>query len=249
MSMTRIKTEKEIEAMRESGAMLKAVLDAIESVLVPGMNLIDIDQMARSELKGLGGKPAFFGYMGFKGAICLSVNDEVVHGTPRNIDLQEGDIIGLDFGVKYRGMITDSARTLPVGNISAQLERLLEVTKQSLYKGIDQLKDGVKTGDIGAAIEAVLDKAGYGIVRDMVGHGVGHAVHEEPNIPNYGIRGSGTILRAGMTVALEPMATLGSHEIYIDKADNWTVRTRDGSMAAHFEDTVLITNSGFEILT
>lgn len=249
MPQTKIKTDKEIEAMRESGAMLKTVLDSLEAKIAPGINMIEIDLMARKELKALGGKPAFFGYLGFPGAICISVNEEIVHGTPRDIELVEGDIVGLDFGVKYRGMITDSARTLPIGTVSAQIEKLMKTTERSLYAGIDVLKDGVHTGDIAVEVESVLNEGGYGIIRDLVGHGVGHTLHEEPNIPNYGTRGEGPTLKAGMTVAIEPMATLGGHEITVDKNDRWTIRTVDGSIAAHYEHTILITDDSYEVLT
>ena len=240
MSMTRVKSEAEIAAMRESGAMLKQVLDTLVASLEPGMNLVELDQMARQELKGLGGKPAFFGYQGFPGAICLSVNDEVVHGTPRNIALNEGDLLGMDFGVNYRGMITDSARTVGIGSVSKQHQRLLDVTERSMYAGIDALKDGVHVGDISAAVEAVLAPENVGIIRDLVGHGVGHELHEEPNIPNFGTRGEGPTLKSGMTVCIEPMATLSGDAIAIDAEDKWTIRTTDGSIAAHFEHTILV---------
>jgi methionyl aminopeptidase len=174
----------------------------------------------------------------------------VVHGIPRKDKIiHEGDLVGLDFGVTYKGMITDAAVTITAGSSKDPAHRkLLEVTKESLHAGIKRVKDGVQTEDIGEAIQAVLDTHGYGIVRDLVGHGVGHHVHEEPNVPNYGRKGHGERLQAGMTIAIEPMATLGGYEVGID-ADQWTIRTLDRSLAAHFEHTVLITENGAEILT
>jgi methionyl aminopeptidase len=246
--MTRVKTEAEIEKMRISGQMLKSVLDSLEKNLSAGMSGNDIDQLARQELKKIDGKAAFLNYYGFPGVICISINDEVVHGTPRPQKLKNGDIVGLDFGINYRGMITDSARTLAVGKVDKKVEKLLKVTEQSLFAGIDKLKDGVRVGDISEAIQKVLDKENYGIVRDLVGHGVGHDLHEEPNIPNFGTAGTGPTLKAGMTVALEPMATLGDWHLKVDD-DKWTIRTADGSLAAHFEHTILITEAGSEVLT
>lgn len=247
---TRIKTDSEILAMRESAAMLAKVLDYLEQTVDVGMNLIEIDQIARNEAKALGGDTPFLGVgdPGFPGVICLSVNDEVEHGTARDIELKDGDILSMDFGILYKGMISDSGRTIAIGDIASKTQRLLDDTKQSLYAGIDVLKDGVKVGDISAAVQKVLDKKKYGIVRDLVGHGVGHELHEDPNIPNYGTAGRGPVLRAGMTICIEPMATLGDWRIVMDD-DHWTIRTADGSLSAHFEHTILITDRGSEILT
>jgi methionyl aminopeptidase len=247
---TKVKTLAEIEAMRVSGRMLATILNHLQKVIEPGQSTKELADIAARELKSLGGKPSFLGYHGFPDVICISVNDEVVHGIPRKSKIiTEGDLVGLDFGVTYEGMITDSAITVIAG---APLEpvhtKLIEVTRESLYAGIKQVKDGVQTEDIGAAVQAVLDKQGYGIVRELVGHGVGHHVHEDPNVPNYGKKGHGERLQAGMTIAIEPMATLGDYRVSMDR-DNWTIRTTDGSLAAHFEHTVLITENGFEILT
>ncbi len=247
---TQVKTISEIEAMREGGRMLATVLAQLSKIVEPGQPTKYLAKVAANELKALGGKPAFLGYHGFPDVICISLNDEVVHGIPRTDKvIAQGDLVGLDFGVSYRGMITDSAVTVIAGTpLKSEHAALIEVTKESLYAGIKQVKDGVQTEDIGCAIQRVLDTHGYGIVRDLVGHGVGHHVHEEPNIPNYGNKGRGERLQAGMTIAIEPMATLGSHEVSTDD-DNWTIRTADGSQAAHFEHTVLITTNGYEILT
>lgn len=246
---TKVKTKEEIAAMRKSGAMLAQVLHYVKDQLAVDMTTQEASDLAGSELKRLGGKPAFLGYQGFPEPLCVSVNDEVVHGIPRrNTVVRDGDIVSMDFGVEYKGMITDSAVSVIVGHANSPDERLLQATKKSLDAGIAVIKDGVSIGDIAAAVQAVLDKAGYGIVRELVGHGVGHYVHEEPNIPNYGKAGTGPTLKAGMTVAIEPMATIGHHAIQID-SDGWTVRTRDGSRSAHFEHTVLVTDRGSEVLT
>lgn len=246
---TRVKTEAEIEAMRTGGQMLAEVLDLLRAKVQPGISTGDLDEIAARELKALGGEAAFLGYQGYPKSICISVNDEVVHGIPsKDSVLKDGDIVSLDFGVKYKGMITDSAITVACGQVSPRAEELLKYTEESLKEGLAVIKDGCHVGDISYAIQKVLDKKGYGIVRDLVGHGVGHDVHEDPNIPNYGKSNTGPELKAGMTIAVEPMATLGGDGIKVD-ADRWTVRTRDGSLAAHFEHTVLVTKSGFEILT
>lgn len=247
---TRVKTDSEIAAMRESARILADILDKLEQTVDVGINMQEIDAIARREAKAMGAETPFLGYSDppFPGSICISVNDEVEHGTPRDIELASGDIVSLDFGIKYKGMISDSGRTLPIGDVSSKNMKLLDVTKQSLYAGIDAVKDGVKVGDISAAVEKVLKKAGYGIIRDLVGHGVGHELHEDPNIPNFGKAGRGPMLKAGMTICIEPMASLGDWRIVMDE-DRWTLRMLDGSNAAHFEHTLLITNDGSEILT
>lgn len=247
---TRVKTEQEIADMRISGKMLAAVLKGLQAYLEPGQSTKDLTEFAARELKGLGGKPAFLGYQGFPEVLCVSVNDEVVHGIPRSDKIiQPGDLVSMDFGVSYNQMITDAAVTSIAGAARDHTHTaLVRTTEESLRAGIKKVKNGVKTGDIGAAVQAVLDPKGYGIVRDLVGHGVGHFVHEDPNVPNYGRKGTGDRLQAGMTIAIEPMATLGGHGVMVD-ADGWTIRTRDGSLAAHFEHTMLITESGVEVLT
>ena len=196
----------------------------------------------------MGGQPTFLGMYGFPDVICVSVNSEVVHGIPGHYVLKDGDIVSYDFGVTYNGMITDAARSKVAGRPASKASHLIAGTLESLDAGIAVIKDGVKVGDISATIQTVLDGYGFGIVRELVGHGVGHQLHEDPNIPNYGRAGTGPILKAGMTIAIEPMTTLGSHQVYT-AADDWTIMTRDGSLAAHFEDTILITETGSEILT
>jgi methionyl aminopeptidase len=246
---TRVKTDSEIEAMRVSGQMLATVLQALKPKVQPGISTAKLDDIAAKELKALGGQPAFLGYQGFPKVICISVNDEVVHGIPRNdLIIREGDLVSLDFGVSYKGMITDSAITVLCGSGSKQKQDLIRYTEQSLLEGIDVIKDGCHVGDIGHAVQQVLERHKYGIVRDLVGHGVGHAVHEDPNIPNYGRRNTGPVLLKDMTIAIEPMATLGREAVVVDP-DGWTVRTEDNSLAVHFEHTVLVTEDGYEILT
>jgi methionyl aminopeptidase len=248
--MTKVKTDAEIAAMRTGGKMLATVLNTLRQEVKAGMTTKDLADRARAKLEELGGKPAILGYQGFPDVICISVNDEVVHGIP-SVDrvLQNADIVGLDFCVDYQGMITDAAISVIVGGKADQkVTQLLRDTETALLTGIETLHDGVRVGDIGAAVETFLNKKGYGIVRDLVGHGVGHQMHEDPNIPNYGRAGSGPELQAGMTIAIEPMVTLGTDDVVLAD-DHWTIQTRDGSLSAHFEHTVLITEDGYEILT
>jgi methionyl aminopeptidase len=247
---TKVKTDSEIQAMRESGRMLATVLEALKPHVQPGISTKKLADITASELKALGGQASFHGYQGFPDVICISVNDEVVHGIPRSDKiLNAGDIVGLDFGVTYRGMITDSAISVIAGKAKQKSHlELVERTKQALDIGIASVHHQVRTGDIGAPIESYLNRYQYGIVRDLVGHGVGHHVHEDPNIPNYGRPNTGPWLQQGMTIAIEPMVTLGTDKVYVAD-DGWTILTADGSLAAHFEHTVLITETGAEILT
>jgi len=248
--VTQVKTRTEIAAMRESGRMLATVLDVLKKQIKPGMSTKDLAFIAADELKRLGGQPAFLGYQGFPDVICISVNDEVVHGIPRaDKIIQDGDIVGMDFGVIYKGMITDSAISVIVGKPKQKGHiQLVKDTEAAMYAGIDAVHDQVRTGDIGHVIESSLQHRHYGIVRDLVGHGVGHSLHEDPNIPNYGRANTGPWLSKGMTIAIEPMVTLGTEKVII-APDGWTILTADGSRAAHFEHTVLITADGAEILT
>lgn len=246
--MTKIKSSLEIENMKISGKILAEVLKVVGDILEVGITTKELANVAAREVKALGAKPAFLGVYGFPDVICVSVNDEVVHGIPGKKIINDGDIVSFDFGVTYNGMITDAARSQIVGKSSELKTNLLRGTKEALDAGIDCLRDGVRVGDISSSIEKVLKSYNFGIVRDLVGHGVGHQLHEEPNIPNYGQAGKGPILKAGMTIAIEPMTTLGSERIYT-AADNWAIKTVDGSLSAHFEDTILITETGYEILT
>lgn len=245
---TKVKTEEELARQRESGQMLATVLNLLENKAAAGMSERELADIAAKELKALGGEPTFKGYHGFPDVICISVNDKVVHGIPGDYVLREGDILSLDFGVTYRGMVTDSARTVAIGKVSPEVTQLIAVTKESLLAGVAALHDGVHVGDIASAVEAVIKPHGYGIVRELVGHGVGHQLHEGPDIPNYGKSGTGVQLQAGMTIAIEPMVNLGTEAVQVEP-DGWTITTRDGKPSAHFEHTVLITPDGGEILT
>jgi methionyl aminopeptidase len=230
--------------------MLATILQVLKSQTEPGISTKQLADIAARELKALGGQPSFLGYNGFPDVLCTSVNEEVVHGIPKaDKIIQNGDIVSLDFGVTYRGMITDAALSVIAGKPHSQVhEQLVKFTERSMYAGIDTVHDKVRAGDIGAAVQKVLDSHKYGIVRDLVGHGVGHELHEDPNIPNYGRPNTGPWLQKGMTIAIEPMATLGTERVAL-LPDNWTIVTQDGSWAAHFEHTVLITEDGAEILT
>lgn len=249
---TRIKTEEEIRYMRESGKILARILTDLKPQVLPGVSTKQLADYAADQIAVAGAEPAFLNYgapIPFPDVICISVNDEVVHGIPsEGRILEEGDLVSLDLGVSVNGMITDSAITVGCGNISEEKALFLERTKKSLHAGLRSIKHGVQVGDISFAIQKSLERYGYGIVRDLVGHGVGHEVHEDPNIPNFGRKGVGPRLVKGMTIAIEPMATLGNHAIHVD-SDGWTIKTNDGSFAAHFEHTVLITENGCEILT
>lgn len=248
--MTQIKTSAEVEAMRESGRMLASVLQYLKKEIAAGMSTKDLAILAARELESLGGQPAFLGYQGFPDVICISINEEVVHGIPApSRIIKSGDIIGLDFGVTYKGMITDGAISVIVDKPKDKRhQQLVQATETSMYEGIAAVHDRVRTGDIGAAVQEVLDRGKFGIIRDLVGHGVGHELHEDPNIPNYGRRNTGPWLSKGMTIAIEPMATLGGERVYV-APDQWTIITADKSLSAHFEHTVLITDDGAEILT
>lgn len=245
---TKIKTPAEVAALRESGKMLATVLQLMAKETVPGITPQEMSHIAAQELKKLGGSAPFEGYYGYPDIICISVNSQVQHGIPTDIPLQNGDVVNYDFGVEYRGMITDAGISVGVGAISKDAQRLLTGTQQALTAGIAAVHGDCQVGDISAAIEAVLRHYDLGIVRDLVGHGVGHQLHEDPNIPNYGRKATGPILQAGMTIAIEPITTLGGYEIRQDN-DGWTLWTADGSWSAQFEHTLLVTNDGAEVLT
>ena len=248
--ITKIKTSSEIAAMREGGKMLATILQLLKSEVAPGMTTKDLADRAAIELKALGGQPSFLGYQGFPDVICISLNAEVVHGIPSTTRIiKEGDLVGLDFGVTLRGMITDAAISMIVGKPKQKGHvDLVRNTEVALEVGIAAVHDQVRTGDIGHAIEKFLKHHRYGIIRDLVGHGVGHELHEDPNIPNYGRANTGPWLSKGMTIAIEPMVTLGTDRVVVGP-DDWTIMTADNTWAAHFEHTVLITEDGAEILT
>jgi methionyl aminopeptidase len=243
-----LKSDKEIEKMRRSGQIVGQVCQKLTERVKPGVTTKDLDRLAFTLIKMHRAVPAFLGFRGFPASICTSVNDQVVHGIPGSRRLLEGDIISIDFGVLYRGYYTDMAVTLPVGNISRDAQRLIEVTKSALTFGISQMVPGKRLYDISAAIQECAESNGFSVVRDLVGHGIGQKMHEEPQIPNFGKRSTGPYLKAGMVFALEPMVNIGGYEVKtLD--DHWTVVTADGSLSCHFEHTVAITDNGPEILT
>jgi methionyl aminopeptidase len=253
--MALIKTAEEIQAMREGGALLSKALQAAIDAVKPGVTMRQLDDIARRAIEDGGGKPSFLGYKGgnkipFPSTVCISVNEEVVHGVgSRDIVLNDGDIVGLDIGCWYKGLCTDMAVTVPVGNISPELKTLLHATRDSMRAGVEAAKVGGVVNDISEAVEGAVNQKKYGIVKALVGHGVGHAIHESPHVPNY--TGGGfpkTVLKEGMCLAIEPMLTLGTDDVVTAK-DGWTIVTADNSLAAHFEVTVALLPDGPEILT
>lgn len=245
------KTAAELDAMRTSGRMLATILQRIRSTVEAGMTPKDMSALAAKELAALGGTPTFKGFEGYPDIICISTNNEVQHSIPSTRPFANGDIVNFDFGVTYDGMITDGGTSLSVGGLDktdAAGRRLLQGTEQALYAGLDVVRAGCRVGDISAAVQAVLEAHDLGIVQELVGHGVGHELHEEPEIANYGHAGTGPVLKAGMTIAIEPITTLGSPRIF-QTHDGWTLLTMDGSRSAQFEHTVLVTETGCEILT
>lgn len=244
-----IKSKKEIELMREAGKMLEEVHNKLADFVKPGISTLEIDQFGEKAIRDLGCVPNFLNYNGYPASICVSVNDEVVHGIPsKDRILQDGDIVSLDAGLIHEGYHSDAARTHAVGNISEEAKRLIEVTKQSFFERIKLAVPGNHLFDISEAIQKYVESNGYSVVRDLVGHGIGTHLHEDPQIPNFKQRRKGMKLRPGMTLAIEPMVNEGSYDVvWLD--DDWTVVTEDGSLAAHYENTIVITEDGCEILT
>lgn len=234
--------------MREAGRIVALTLQELKKRVCPGVTTGELNRFAEDFLRRLGATPAFLGYHGYPASICTSVNNEVVHGIPGLRKLENGDIISIDIGAVYHGYCGDAAITLPVGEISEEAARLLEVTQRSLYLGIEKAVAGNRIGDISAAIQNYVESEGYHVVRDFVGHGIGRNMHEEPQVPNYGKPGHGLRLQAGLVLAIEPMVNIGTHEVVV-MPDRWTVVTKDGSLSAHFEHTVAVTEGQPEILT
>lgn len=245
--MITLRSHAELRKLEEASRVVLETLDVVEKAVRPGVTTLELDTIAEEEIRRRGARPAFLGYRGFPRTLCTSVNDEVVHGIPGNRSLKEGDVIGVDCGAVVEGYYGDAARTLPVGRIDPERARLLRVTRQALEAGIAAARPGGRVSDIGAAIEALAFPQGYGVVRDFVGHGVGTALHEEPQVPNYGPAGRGSALKAGMVIAIEPMFNLGGPRVKVDD-DGWTVRTADGSASAHFEYTVALLPEGAVVL-
>ena len=246
--MVTLKSAREIAAMRRSGKITASVLTELMKAARPGITTGELDEMAERGIRELGGVPTFKGYHGYAASICTSVNAEVVHGIPGTYELRDGDLLSIDIGTTLDGYVSDSAVTVAIGAISQSAQRLLDVTQECLMAGIAQMLKGKRLGDIGAAVQRHAEDAGYGVVRELVGHGVGREMHEEPQVPNYGTAGAGMLLRPGLVLAIEPMITEGGHQVEILK-DGWTVVTADGKLAAHFEHTIAVTEDGPKILT
>jgi methionyl aminopeptidase len=246
--MVIFKSQNEIDRIRKASKIVARTLGVLESHVQAGITTRELDQIAESEIRKAGAKPAFKGYRGFPATLCVSVNEEVVHGIPSDRKLKEGDIVGLDLGCIWEDFYGDAARTFAVGQISEESKRLLKITEESLLIGIDQARPGNRIGDIGYAVQVHAESNGYTVVRDFVGHGIGRSLHEDPQIPNYGNRGQGPRIKAGMVLAIEPMVCQGLADVEV-LSDNWTAVTKDGSLAAHFEHSVAITDNGPEILS
>lgn len=243
-----LKSEEEIKRMAEACRIVAEVLDGIRKKVAPGVMTRELDEFAESYIISKGAKPAFKGYRGYPSTVCASVNEQVVHGIPSAVKLKDGDIISIDVGVNYKGFFGDAAITVPVGSVSKKVMKLLETTENALEAGIEKAVVGNRLSDISSTIQEYVESEGFSVVRTFVGHGIGRELHEEPQIPNYGKPGAGPKLMEGMTLAIEPMVNAGSWEVNILK-DGWTAVTKDGSLSAHFEHTIAITNNGQSILT
>ena len=246
--MVRPKTEEEIALMRENAILVSKTLAEVGKIVAPGVTTLELNRVAETFIRDNGAIPSFLGYEGFPAALCISVNDVVVHGFPSDYVLKEGDIVSVDCGTLYKGFNGDSAYTFPVGEIDEQTRKLLEVTKESLYKGIAMAVDGNRTGDIGHAVQSYVEPFGFSVVRELEGHGIGRRMHEAPGVPNYGRPGNGTRLRDGMTICIEPMINAGSRNVYLAK-NGWEVHTADRKKSAHYELTVVVRKGAPEILS
>ena len=246
--MISIKSEREINLMREAGKIVGDTHHYLEKFIKPGITTKELDKLANDFILSQGATPSFKNLYGFPGTICISINDEVVHGIPGKRKLKDGDIVKLDIGACYKGYHGDSAWSYVVGKPSKEIEYLMKHTEEALFAGLNQIKAGVHLGDVGNAIEELANKYNLGVVQELVGHGIGTKVHEEPDVPNYGKKNTGPILKEGMTIAVEPMLNLGTRDVSM-LDDDWTIVTDDGLPSAHFEHTVLVTKDGYEILT
>jgi len=247
--MIYLKTDEEIELMRIANHLVGSVLAEIGKHIQPGVTTYQLDKIGEDFIRDHGGVPLFKGYKGFPNALCISINEEVVHGIPGTYTLKNGDIVSVDCGVKKDGYCGDSAYTFEVGEIAPAVKRLLQTTKEALYVGISNAVEGRRLGDVSHSIQVYCESRGYSVVRDLVGHGIGKEMHEDPVVPNYGKKGYGPLLKNGMCIAIEPMINLGSKNVRFDKKDGWTVRTRDGKPSAHFEHTVAIRPGKADILS
>ncbi|MGM0376787.1 MAG: type I methionyl aminopeptidase [Bacteroidota bacterium] len=246
--MIYLKTKEEIELLRESNMLVAKTHGEIAKWIAPGVTTLKLDKIAEEFIRDHGGEPAFLNYQGFPNSLCMSVNEQVVHGIPNNQPLEDGDIVSVDCGVLLNGYYGDSAYTYGVGNVPTDAADLMKTTKEALYKGIEQAVEGKRIGDIGYAVQTHAEGQGYSVVREMVGHGVGKNLHESPEIPNYGRRGNGVKLKEGMVIAIEPMINLGKRHI-VQEADGWTIRTRDRKVSAHFEHTLAVGKNEADILS
>ena len=246
--MIHYRTDSEIELLRKAALLVGKTLGEVGKHIRPGIRTIELDKIAEEFIREHGAIPAFKGYEGFPGSLCISVNDAVVHGIPGNYELRDGDIVSVDCGTILDGYVGDSAYTFTVGEVSEEIKLFLQRSKESLYKGIEQAVSGNRIGDIGYAIQSYVEQFGYGVVRELVGHGVGRKMHEDPQVPNYGKRGTGTKLSEGIVIAIEPMITFGKKDI-IQERDGWTIKTKDRKPAAHFEHDVAVRNGKAEILS
>ena len=243
-----LKTDEEIELMRQSNRLVGMTLGELSKHIKPGITTLQLDKIANEFIRDHGAIPTFLGYNGFQNSICASVNENVVHGIPNKKPLVEGDVVSIDCGTLLRGFCGDSAYTFCVGDVSPEVKQLLKTTRESLYKGIEQAEEGKRIGDIGSAIQTYCESHGYSVVRELVGHGIGRQMHEPPEVPNYGRRGTGPLIKNGMCLAIEPMINMGSKNVVFED-DGWTVRTKDRKASAHFEHTVAIRNGKADILS
>jgi methionyl aminopeptidase len=242
-----LKSDRELEALHRANRLVLQVLDAVQRTADQGMSTSELDRLGEEMIVSAGARPAFKGYRGFPASLCISLNDVIVHGIPDKTRLQNGDIVSVDCGVVLDGYYGDSAITFGVGKISSEAQELIDVTRRCLLDAIDRVKPGNRLGDVSAAVQQRAESAGFGVVRDFVGHGVGRALHEEPQVPNYGKPGHGRMLKKGLVIAIEPMVTRGSWRVRVDD-DGWTARTEDGKLAAHFEYSVAVTEDGHRVL-
>ena len=242
------KTQEEIELLRESNRLVGRALGEVSKYILPGISTLELDKIAEDCIRSNGGVPGFLGYGGFPNTLCISINDEVVHGIPSSRCLKEGDIVSVDCGVVKNGFYGDSAYSFAVGKVSEEVDKLLRVTQECLYKGIEQAISGMRIGDIGYAVQSHAEANGFTVVRELVGHGVGRNLHEEPQVPNFGRRGQGCKLTTGMVIAIEPMINMGKRYVY-QLSDGWTIRTRDHMPSAHFEHTVAVGKGSADILS
>lgn len=246
--MIYLKTDEEIELLRESNLLVGMTLGELAKWIAPGITTLKLDKIAEEFIRDHGAVPSFLGYGGFPNTLCVSVNEQIVHGIPSNYELKDGDIVSIDCGTLKNGFNGDSAYTFCVGEVAYDVRRLLKTTKESLYLGIEQAVEGKRVGDISNAVQTYCEKKGYSVVRELCGHGVGKRLHEDPEVPNYGRRGCGPLLKSGMVIAIEPMINLGSRNIVIER-DGWTTRTRDRKPSVHFEHTVAVREGKADILS